>query len=388
MAVIHPRARTPISLPGSRHMVKHVSIRHRSSAQLQLCLLCLVLAVTYVGTLSSFKQNASKSFAESCTRLVTRAKTYSKARVIIFQKDCSWKLRKSFEHHSKVLGAKSIVIIDHVGHDKDTSRQLQYYATMGADIWRCEGLWARKHAMWSYVISKYAHLTDFIFPLDDDELLTVRDPDRNRSQLSWGQDLFFNSLLGLRKSKDVYKMPSARLIPRDCPNLPSALQTLPDEPKTSELFKLFEISCYSKCFSLGKAFRFTNQGNHALFTRTSEENRIALNLNSRTPCVEKYVNELFETENPFVLAHLQYSSFNDWLAHIIRGASDYGYNNFPDNRECKRGRSGVHYCRAFHKMLSAHFSYDSLHEQFFSHVCSTENAQLAYSRALVINPSR
>ncbi len=57
-------------------------------------------------------------------------------------------------------------------------RQLQHYATLSfADVWRCEGEWTQKHTMWSYVISEYTDLTDFIFPVDVDELF-----DSSRSQ--------------------------------------------------------------------------------------------------------------------------------------------------------------------------------------------------------------
>ncbi len=127
-------------------------------------------------------------------------------------------------------------------------------------------------------------------------------------------------------------------------------------------------------------FPIYRPGNHAIFTLGSGEKRIALNVNPRTPCVENHLNELFETKTPFVLAHMQYSSFNDWLAHVMRGASDYGYNNLPDDR-VQSGRSGVHYCRVFHRMLSALFQTLHWRKQYASLVCSTKNAELAYSRA-------
>ena len=73
-----------------------------------------------------------------------------------------------------------------------------------------------------------------------------------------------------------------------------------------------------KSFARGKDFLKTDRGNHILVTKAT---RGAVQ-NCETENWKTYVN----IAHDFIIAHVQQSSFEEWVSHTLRGASNYGYN--------------------------------------------------------------
>ena len=126
-----------------------------------------------------------------------------------------------------------------------------------------------------------------------------------------------------------------------------------------------QADCTSKCFSRGQDFFAVDTGNHALKTLKTATMLASWQLN---PCSQSALQKSFDTDTNLVLVHFQQLNFGEWLLHILRGASDYGFNNRPAGTSC--AGNGVHYCIRFQRMLNHNFSYHALRKSYFDQVCS------------------
>jgi hypothetical protein len=116
-----------------------------------------------------------------------------------------------------------LVVIDHLGVDHTTVQILSEYGALGVHVWHCKGAAKFKSNMWSDVTRVYKDTSDFVFPIDSDELLSVMDettPPPTHT-FSWNQKTFddeIESLLqygaSIVKSKR-YKRHSGHL-PKTC----------------------------------------------------------------------------------------------------------------------------------------------------------------------------
>ena len=113
---------------------------------------------------------------------------------------------------------ENIVIIDHQSDrslaESHTALLLDKYNSLGFDIWACDGSSNYKEQMWSEIIHQYKEASEFVFPLDVDELIavkTVRKLVQNETdhqnfnhkemeELSWNTEDFRNALIKLPNS--------------------------------------------------------------------------------------------------------------------------------------------------------------------------------------------
>lgn len=79
------------------------------------------------------------------------------------------------------------------------------------------------------------------------------------------------------------------------------------------------------------------------------------------------LQEQYDTRTNFVLVHVQQLNFGEWISHILRGSSDYGFNHLPVGARCEG--LGIHYCKRFVRMRDSNFSYSSLRGMYRQHVC-------------------
>ena len=72
----------------------------------------------------------------------------------------------------------SIVIVDHQSDrrllDPHTNLLLEKYDELGSDVWKCDGSFDYKQQMWMDIIHEYTKSSEFVSPLDVDELITVK----------------------------------------------------------------------------------------------------------------------------------------------------------------------------------------------------------------------
>ena len=303
----------------------------------------------------------------------------STVRIIIFQRDSGTQLLRALRHYSEVLPPSSIVIIDHLGDDSYTASVINSYAILGVHVWRCVGQFVKRKAMlWSEVIKVYSPYSDFVFPVDVDELLTVKG---DADVLEWSSHALRAALAELSDTGKPFKMQWASSVPHDCPI--SVIDNARVRIELSEFCLIRFLSksgldCQSKCFARGKDFIETHQGNHLILT-TGYRNRSSqagLESKGRFACSQERLADLYEVNTRFVLAHIQQLNFGQWVSHVLRGATDYQFNKLPQGAKC-HGR-GAHYCRAYQQMTAVNFSYLELHKQYTKQLCPLDTSSVLH----------
>lgn len=293
-----------------------------------------------------------------CTALTAPNSSFKYARFVIFQRNGGKQLLRSVLHYSSVSGYNSVVIIDHLGSDRQTAAYLQKFKARGADVWRCEGAWANKSRMWSDVARVYSPNTGYIFPLDADELLMTRED--NSNDLLWSKQAFISSLRALELLEfrgKAFKMEWVLALPPDCSSKSVVkVESLVHDFCDVQYAVKRGFNCMSKCFSRGSEFLQTDQGNHRLVTVG----------NMPEICDPDSLHARYYLVSRLVLVHVQQLSFDEWLSHFIRGASDYSYNNYALGSSC-RG-DGVHYCNQFQRAMKVNFSYYDLRRFYMQDV--------------------
>jgi len=338
----------------------------RRSVMRLKALTALLICSGILCSLSKGPRLSNENTTASCTKLTKSALQQRDAVFVIFQRDAGERLRLAVSHYS-VIGFAHIVIVDHLGKPAHpTARLLGDYASKGIHVWRCEAPWRFKAKMWNEVISHYKTFTQFIFPLDVDELILLKDP---AGILKWDRIAFFDSLSLLKSNGLPFKVERALLIPPDCPD-----DTTIDDSDSSSALSLsicrsrslakIGVQCNGKSFARGKDFLMTDRGNHILVTHTTR--------GVVQSCEAENWRTHVNVAHDFIIAHLQQSSFEEWVSHKLRGASDYGYNQLSGN-PCKGKVTGVHYCEAFRKFRDVQFSYHDLRQLYEEQLCRAKN---------------
>jgi len=246
------------------------------------------------------------------------------ATAIVFQSNAANQLQNFMTHHIRVIGNEYIVIIDHQADrkvaDPYTASLLEEYNTLGSDVWQCDGKWTWKAEILSDVIHQYTHSSKFVFPLDVDEVLSVKKKKKGAQEiassreaadwsnsnnwglnqlqyedeiLSWNGIDFSNALNALPDLEKPFKMEGGRVLPADCGppydrwRIDSSVAVTTDvttndtsiyltsKPtlrqhgnapiqriKYVERDRTRQSKCHDKMFMRGKDFNKTDAGNH------------------------------------------------------------------------------------------------------------------------------
>jgi len=251
------------------------------------------------------------------------------ATAIVFQSNGANQLQNFMAHHSRVIGTEYIVVIDHQADrkfaDSYTASLLKEYNRLGSDVWQCDGKWNHKEKIFSDVIHQYTHSSKFVFPLDVDELLSVKKKKKKAQEiassreaadwsnsnnwglnqlqyedeiLSWNGVDFSNALNALPDLEKPFKMEGGRVLPVDCgppydrwqfshnmntssvavttdvtttntsiyPTMKPIVLQYDNAPVRSIKYvsrnRWRQSACHDKMFMRGKDFNRTDSGNH------------------------------------------------------------------------------------------------------------------------------
>lgn len=133
-------------------------------------------------------------------------------------------------HHTRVVGTEYVVIgddqLEWTLANLETAVLSEKYNQLGSDIWQCDESFDYKEYMFSEVIHQYTDSSEFVFPLNVDEFITVRIKKRIQAAFTWDQykdnilssnaNDFSNSLKSLPNSERSFKFEQADVLPADC----------------------------------------------------------------------------------------------------------------------------------------------------------------------------
>ena len=342
------------------------------------------------------------------------------AKFIVFQSNTGHQLQNFMAYYSQVIPLQDIVIIDHqtdvLNADEYTNSLLHRFNDLGAHVWHCEGSFAHKAEMWSWVTNRYTHSAEWVFPLDIDEYIAiaVNTPMKNKGSqdignevISWNKADFKNALLKLEDTGKPFKMEKGDVYPVDCKfdqdvqmvqnaNVPSiskgATHVIYDGSPMQKIKyvgrrKEQRIRCMDKVFFRGKDFNFTDTGNHFGQTHTISGKEI------RKRCPR---NSMSNSTNPdpslrseLFMIHVQFTNFEEWLMHALRGAAARGFNRFSFLRKCRIGMVSREYCLNWRSVLETNFDPRAMKRMYQGAVCGQfrDGATFPLSISQVIHSS-
>ncbi len=323
--------------------------------------------------------------------------THSLARFIIFQRDLGSKLQDLVAYYTSVVPYESLVIIDHDGVDQSTQLNLRHYADRGAHIWKCEGSFDYKAEMWTEVIQHYKSTSDFLFPIDGDEYLTVLRHDGENKSLHWTYEDLLRELTYLQeKGKKGLPFKTLRSVPipvdcnlEDHPGKGSMKNYGHDHhvgfapsPMCQIKYTSSDIRhyCYNKSFYRGSEFDEVDKGNHGIekyLWPCLDDYGFSRHPHKVKPIpVEPFANFTFTLSN-LTLLHLQTNGFQDFVLHRLRGASDNGFNNINPDEGCDNANNGGHYCDGWNSFVEVSFDYYKMKKMYQQEVCMNYNPDIS-----------
>ena len=349
------------------------------------------------------RQRQSNNAASTSTSTGVNANANAKlalATFIVFQSNTGHQLQNFMAYYSQVIPLQNIVIIDHqtdiLNADEYTTSLLHKFNDLGAHIWHCEGSFAHKAEMWSWVTNRYTHSSEWVFPLDIDEYIAIAvnkpmkkgsSQDIGKEVLSWNKADFENALLKLKDTGKPFKMEKGDVYPVDCKfdqdfqtvqnaNVPSSskgVSTVLYDKSPMQKIKYVgrrkeqRIRCMDKVFFRGKDFNFTDTGNHFGQTHTISGKEI------RKRCPR---NSMSNSTNPepslrsdLFMIHVQFTNFEEWLMHALRGAADRGFNRFSFLRKCRNGMTSREYCLNWRSVMETKFDPRAMKRMYQGEVC-------------------
>ena len=303
---------------------------------------------------------------------------WSMARIIVFQKNGNKHLQTLLLHYLHVLPPDAIAVIDHDSTDSMTMSLLSMYGDLGVHVWHCSGPFDWKWLMWSMVTHAYANFSEFVFPVDVDELIAVTgDPFGDADvPFSWNANSFYRALTFMNETGRTAKMETLIPLPHDCHFLPrdsnnsvrSNVSFFPSPVCSFQhaIRRPLEArwGCMDKSFSRGRDFVQTDTGNHFLVTHWTTKQfaqyrkiRRREQYNVVGMCHAMGVDAWFDT-SPLGLVHVQTMELADWLVHAFRGAA---VRNLTRGVNCSETRGGSsHYCLLWHQIQTTGMHTDRL----------------------------
>jgi len=356
------------------------------------------------------------------------------ATLVLFQSNGANQLQNFMAHHTRVVGTEYVVIVDHQSErtlaDPETAALLEKYNLLGSDIWQCDGSFDYKGNMFSEVIHQYTDSSEFVFPLDVDEFITVKIKKKTQGAstwdqyedeiLSWNANDFSNSLKSLPDSESPFKFEQGDVLPADCGDPYDRWQyyvgqTLHGVPfDNTSVYPTTTISqypegplqkvkyagrdptkkarCIGKAFMRGKDFNLTDKGNHIGAThkysfKDVRDGCLYKNITTHAPGKGAKTETVKlpgkgQTSGLFLL-HLNALNFEEFLMHALRGASDMNLNKFPNpNPECKDIQTSVHYCQLWNRVMATEFNPRKMKAWYRETLC---RSIVAYNTPFPIN---
>lgn len=320
---------------------------------------------------------------KNCVMLSNHTRRDALVRVIVYQKDGLFQLENLLVHYLQAVRYDEIVIVDNDGVDAKTKAIAEKYVNKGVHLWRCAGTMFEKGELWTQVINVYTNNSQFLFPVDVDELMAIGvgvEPGEpftsNQNPLVWNRKALENELSKLPPSGGrPYKTLDAKPVPLDCHVVNNRQQqnVLIDISDTSSLSLTQHMGplckvettywhekdatshCFEKNFYRGDEFRFTDDGNHHGHISLKE-------------CQDKGADATYVKSN-FVLVHFQVTTFDDWLTHALRMASDMGFNRL-EKYECPPDwRLPFHACPMFQDFMAMNFSIYEMRQMYRNRYC-------------------
>jgi hypothetical protein len=340
-----------------------------------------------------------------CSLHTNATHKWSKARMVLFQRNGGKQLATWVKHYSHVLPPDALVLIDHESTDPWTKSLLQKYASLGSHVWHCKGSYENGRAtMWSSIARVYQHDSDYIFPLDVDELVTINDNSYSMSEtetdtttiitsdtkrqrrLVWDAHSFYHALDRLSTAGKPFKMEQVDVVPGDC-HLPSSYirhdqdQLFPSPvcALTHAVRKTEPIpyGCMDKNFCRGPDFVQTDMGNHFLVTNrtaTKVPDLQSRGYNIFERCQQDGIYQWYEP-SPLVVLHMQRLEFTDWFLHFVRGASMHHYTTHDKlNQTACSTALAPHYCYQWLEFMHHGFNIDAIRPKFQYRYCPRADA--------------
>ena len=335
---------------------------------------------------------------------------WSALRIIIFQRDTGRQLVHQLEYYLSVLQPHDLVVIQHhlkegtAADDPYTEGLLQHYGQRGVHVWRCTGPWKQKRRMWSHVTKLYAPTSNFVVPLDVDEYLVTTTTFKSSTRTSfpspfsvaWNRLDLSKALSQLRNRGVPYKLRQYYAVPLDCgiasddkndevarpqqstvlPKQHTPMNTNPSSSSSSschvQVYPDPDTSrrraCFWKTFARGRDFLHTDQGNH--FGGTHQSASLDT---MHQGCLREGRLDFWDIASSLALIHWTPTSFHEWLVHTLRGAGDYGYNNYTafENGQlnCTAVKNGNHYCREWQALAERRFDVWQMKDLYFESHC-------------------
>jgi Glycosyl transferase family 2 len=332
----------------------------------------------------SFKSNNTTKMPYECSLQSQHQHQWALARIVLFQRNGGKQLSAFIRHYLHVLPADALVVIDHESDPESwTSSLLNHFAAQGIHVWKCAGSYEfSREYMWSKITSVYKDDSEFVFPVDVDELITVPVQGGNTEQdgLTWGRNTFYEALTDLKEkfSGKAFKFELAEPIPADCHFSASASFPSPvcELEHVNRRLAGSRWGCMDKCFARGRDFVKTDLGNHYLVTHRTVAKAPQMKhagYNIIKMCTEDGIDDWYETSN-LVLLHMQKLEFSDWVLHYLRGAAAHGFSVPGNNCSIAPSAIASHYCQGWHEFQQNYFSPDILRKIYTQRFCPPPNS--------------
>jgi len=325
----------------------------------------------------------------SCSLKYDSQHQHSLARFVIFQRDLGHKLQDLIAHYHSAVPFDSLVIIDHNGSDKVTASLLHEYSKLGAHIWRCMGSFDQKAVMWSRVAKYYANSSDFIFPLDGDEYMTILQQSNAGEPFSlrWTSQVLQSELSHLEDNGLSFKTIRSNPFPIDCelkgdkiPITTSSnhYQHNVVSRSSSQCRLKYTVSdighyCYNKVFYRGHDFTGVTHGNHnppnQVGPACRQKYKFNKDLEDSFPI--KSSDGMYNLSN-FTVIHMQSIEFSDFILHRLRGASDRDFNKISKTKKsaCNPNGFSGHYCDGWLELLDVSFDFYKMKDIYKNTKCN------------------
>jgi hypothetical protein len=209
-----------------------------------------------------------------------------------------------------------------------------------------------------------------VFPVDVDEMLTVQVGD---DHLEWALPVFQKAIGSLAKDGRPFKMNWMESVPAECHVHMDSVEPVThgsiymSDMCDIQFVKRKEVGCMDKTFARGRDFYSTDTGNHYGGTKKHQKLK-------QQDCLDQGLENIYQVTN-LTLIHLKEKTFEDWLVHGLRGATDRGFNE-NTNIDCDTVEQSKHYCHKWAKITKAKFSPYELRKIFFDDVCPDPTVDL------------
>mmetsp|Transcript_5540 Transcript_5540/g.6803 ORF Transcript_5540/g.6803 Transcript_5540/m.6803 type:complete len:457 (-) Transcript_5540:742-2112(-) len=305
---------------------------------------------------------------EGCKRVSPHNADEAPLRIFIYQKKGGQQLVSNLIHYLQAMTYDEIVILTNEEGDNILSDPFyEDIVSKGIHMWQCSGTLLMKGNRWSEVMNQYQKLTDFLLPIDVDELLSISSPDLKNRTLTWDRPTLLSTLDSLPSSGGKpYKTLDAKPVPIDC-DKDSDGPTLDFDRKYMSRHCMVpgitrgKKGCFAKNIFEGKTFTTVDNGNHHGPKEKTPE--------FRSICEKGNFDQVY-IQTTFVLVHYQVVDFGDWLTHLLKRAVDYQYEMNCD--EPNPNWPSHHVCNLYAQGKAVNFSISEMKKTYKGMLCANK----------------